>query len=449
MPDRGLRNVDPAKSIAVHDVAFIPALQAWRVAGGMDFVQAFPAAEWATLRLALWPVPGKSRVECPIPVRYRPDGGQALDRGGLAGGGQFSQGFGCVRPEHRSALLWIYEKFLVPCLAQEYPRSGVKDGVNDFDTVSPYPHRAVLALVNWPIGEKATNPAEIFPPMVAGSKADWLVFRKNWNDENDLIVTALLPPLEEPDFATPTDPLVRMRIWGHGHRFVGNIGGNAGSFATVANFNAKAKPIELEPNLWAFVFSAGTKAMIVDFRDKDLGQATVISQGFEMMPDFVDTLPAKAINVTGEWQCSPNLTMRLDQKETTFATPVDNPWGRGKAVSGTIDGDRIVLQRPYGAMGARVASDGNVIAWNDGAVWRRLGSPVAMIPAYKHQPGDRAQLTYVKNQTGKDSNANLAGLICVLTFDPSGNHPEVNLKEKNVVQVGEKIFDLRFGEKKK
>jgi hypothetical protein len=141
--------------------------------------------------------------------------------------------------------------------------------------------------------------------------------------------------------------------------------------------------------------------------------------------------------------------MRLDQKETTFATPVDNPWGRGKAVSGTIDGDRIVLQRPYGAMGARVASDGNVIAWNDGAVWRRLGSPVAMIPAYKHQPGDRAQLTYVKNQTGKDSNANLAGLICVLTFDPSGNHPEVNLKEKNVVQVGEKIFDLRFEEEKK
>jgi hypothetical protein len=99
-------------------------------------------------------------------------------RKGLSGSGCFAQGFGMVPPEYRGVLLWTFNH----CIVQ--------GKVSDWDS-NIYPQNAMLAFVNWPIGEKEKNPGEVFPPMVADRTWGQTWFRNRWQDADDIVISAL------------------------------------------------------------------------------------------------------------------------------------------------------------------------------------------------------------------------------------------------------------------
>ena len=159
------------------NISFVPALQAWRVAGGMDFITPRPNAPWMTLKWVMLTLPRNGKPDYPKRGAY-PHNVWARD--GISGGGTFCQGFAGVTDSQKPALLWLYNRVA----RDEDDRHGAP-----FDTISPYPHRAVLALVNWPFGVKERNPIESIPPAVGDRKFGFYMFRNRWQDENDIVIS--------------------------------------------------------------------------------------------------------------------------------------------------------------------------------------------------------------------------------------------------------------------
>ena len=91
------------------------------------------------------------------------------------------QGFGAVREKCKPAMLCVYNNFV------ERDPAG-----RTYDTVSKYPHRAVLSLVNRPIGMEPKNPSEIFPNTNADRYHGHFLFRNQWKDETDVVVIVKL-----------------------------------------------------------------------------------------------------------------------------------------------------------------------------------------------------------------------------------------------------------------
>ena len=178
------------------DTAFVPALQAWKVAGGRDFLSPRPNAPAITLIKAQelllirgkpwyplrWPSSHGSGNFSPYHVE-----GQQSDRIGVSRAGQFSQGFGTVLEKHKPALLWVYNN-----IVEKNPATRT------YDTVSPYPHRAALALVNWPIGIDPVNPEKILPRVHQDRYRCYLVTRNQWKDNSDIVVTMRSPMGDQP-----------------------------------------------------------------------------------------------------------------------------------------------------------------------------------------------------------------------------------------------------------
>jgi len=67
-----------------------------------------------------------------------------------------------------------------------------KGGRPDFPARGGYPHRCILALVNWPFGMKEQNPAKILPKLVVDKWSGRCMFRNRWKDQDDIIVDAQL-----------------------------------------------------------------------------------------------------------------------------------------------------------------------------------------------------------------------------------------------------------------
>jgi hypothetical protein len=85
-----------------------------------------------------------------------------------------------VTAAQKPALLWFYNHHL--------KELDEKNGT-PFDTTSPYPHHAVLALVNWPFGMAEANPAECLPRAVGDTKYGFYMFRNRWKDEDDIVIS--------------------------------------------------------------------------------------------------------------------------------------------------------------------------------------------------------------------------------------------------------------------
>jgi len=106
---------DGTGSMSSH-IIFLPALQAWRVAGGKDFYTPKPNAQWTSLKwfflTSLGGDPANLRAGFPERGAY-PDNIWA--RSGLSGGNYFGIGFGLATEEQKAAILWFYNN------------SGVKD----------------------------------------------------------------------------------------------------------------------------------------------------------------------------------------------------------------------------------------------------------------------------------------------------------------------------------
>ena len=158
-------------------IAFVPALQAWRTAGGLDYISPRPNAPWMTLKWIFLTVPRRGKMDFPSRGAYPHN---VWDRDGISGAGYFCEGFGGVWDVHRPALLWFYNHHL--------KAPDEKNGT-PLDTPSPYPHHAILSLVNWPFGMKEKNPAECLPRATGDAKYGFYMFRNRWQDEKDIVIS--------------------------------------------------------------------------------------------------------------------------------------------------------------------------------------------------------------------------------------------------------------------
>ncbi|MGD0900614.1 MAG: hypothetical protein ABR915_22510 [Thermoguttaceae bacterium] len=258
--------------------AFVTALQAMKVAGGKDFIAPRPNAAWITLH---WPMELiKKGDACCFPLRTKADGSYGtdrFDRKGLSHGGQFAQGFGAVaNDDQRAALLWVYQHFVEPgeSTALEKGESyackdiKLKPGEKTFD-VTVHPHRAVFALVNWPLGLQPKNPAEVLGHCAFDSIHNYLMVRNRWQDENDILVTAHLGKGPGGPYKKNSGPVM---IWGLGQRLnLGNIGGS----------QAKAPPVTTADGstILTFTDGANVRSLGVDFSKASGADALVVLTG--------------------------------------------------------------------------------------------------------------------------------------------------------------------------
>lgn len=170
---------DGTGSMSSH-IVFLTALQAWKVAAGKDFVTPRPNAKWAALKWIFLTIPRNDQMD------FWPKRGgypqNIWSREGLSGAGYFAFPLGVLPDDQKAALLWFYNHHL--------KTHDDKKGT-PFDTSNPYPHLAVCSFVNWPIGMKERNPAEVLPRSYRDSKWNFYAFRDRWQDENDIVVTVL------------------------------------------------------------------------------------------------------------------------------------------------------------------------------------------------------------------------------------------------------------------
>lgn len=184
---------------------FLCFLQALRVAAGRDYLNVErPNASAITMVPRCLMLIGPPAV-LPYRSSMGPTYGSAefhREREGFSHGGHFSEGFGAIADRFKPALLWTYHHVVEPDPARR-----------NFDTPSLYPHRAMMALVNWPTfsGVEERNPAETMPLASADRLYDYFVFRNRWKDADDIVTTVLI---RQPDGTRPRGVLV----WGLGLR---------------------------------------------------------------------------------------------------------------------------------------------------------------------------------------------------------------------------------------
>jgi len=170
---------DGTGSMSSH-IVFLPALQAWKIAGGKDFLSPRPNAQWLALR---WHF--QSKVKDGKPDFWPQRGGYPHNiwaREGLSGAGYFAYAFGVLNPEYRPGLLGLYNAFMSAAdIAKGAP----------FDTISVYPQVSVLSFINWPVGMAGASPTGVWPHAVRDGKYGFYAWRNRWLDEDDVVISIL------------------------------------------------------------------------------------------------------------------------------------------------------------------------------------------------------------------------------------------------------------------
>ena len=110
------------------------------------------------------------------------DGGYFAEGDGVSGAGYFSIGYESVLPEQRAGIWWWYHR---------YVKDWDEENGTPWDTLSPYPHHSILALVNTPLDLDPVNPVECIPRCVRDTTHGFYGFRNRWQDENDIVITQL------------------------------------------------------------------------------------------------------------------------------------------------------------------------------------------------------------------------------------------------------------------
>jgi hypothetical protein len=163
--------------------AILPALQAFKNAAGKDYTQR-DSVRWMTMRWAydLFPREGRPAYACRLIGDNLTYGTEDFlgygNGGGFTHGGWFSQGFGAIPERDKPALLWAY-------------RNYVEKAIGDRYDIRNYPHRAILAFLNWPIGVEPKNPAEVLPKVRFDSHHGYVSFRNHWTETGDDIVVSV------------------------------------------------------------------------------------------------------------------------------------------------------------------------------------------------------------------------------------------------------------------
>ncbi|MCC5850154.1 MAG: hypothetical protein JJU29_18875 [Verrucomicrobia bacterium] len=178
-------------------------IQVARTALGLDYTTHSRTVQMMGMRWAYEIFGERGQVRVPHHGDYGDDrlitGSPMLSQGGI-----FSKGMGMVTPEQRRALLWVYNTFAEH---ENFPRP--------YD-VGAYPHRAIYAFLNWPIGEEPLNPAEVLPKVIDDTEKGYFLFRNRWQDNDDILVTVILGNASKRGFkhvsGGPT------HVWGLGMR---------------------------------------------------------------------------------------------------------------------------------------------------------------------------------------------------------------------------------------
>lgn len=239
--------------------AFLCFLQALKVAQGHDYLNTDHLnASCITM------VPRCSMVLGPpgyFPYRSNMGGtygnpgiGSREERSGFSHGGYFSEGFGAIAEAYKPALLWTYNHVF-------------KAGDEVCDTLSPYPHRAMLALINWPFDSPERNPAEVLPLATRDHLYDYFVFRNRWQDTNDVVTTVLI---RQPDGTKPRSVMT----WG--------LGGLRFDFGEPPR---NVKVAHYQPGLdGSAVLTAGGWSLVVDYSRAAGVDALLVSTGNAVKP---------------------------------------------------------------------------------------------------------------------------------------------------------------------
>jgi hypothetical protein len=161
-------------------IAYLPALQAWKNTMGLDFGASersnvrMTALKWLYLTVVrdghpeIWPVRGGYPHN-------------AWSRKGLSGAGYFSLSFGVLPEKYNAAMKWFYNHFLL---------EPDNEAGSPYE-VSVYPHLTVCAFVNWPTELSPLHPKKVLPLCYRDSQHGFYAWRNRWKDENDIVITAL------------------------------------------------------------------------------------------------------------------------------------------------------------------------------------------------------------------------------------------------------------------
>jgi hypothetical protein len=162
-------------------IAYLTALSAWKHVKGRDYVNVDrPNARMLTLKWVYQTVFRDGKPDFwPIRGAY---GHNVWSRQGLSGAGYYAIGIGAVPPEHRAAMTWCYERFLL--------EADTKAG-GPYDTVSWYPHHSVCAFVNWPVGMEPEDPNAVLPHVYRDTACGFYCWRNRWKDAGDTVITVL------------------------------------------------------------------------------------------------------------------------------------------------------------------------------------------------------------------------------------------------------------------
>lgn len=202
--DGGFYSEGPGPAHMMANPGFVPLVQAMKVALGKDYTTPRPNFAWMTLHWIMEVLPGPKGepvYPCRKPSSYGNE--RMLDgNGGMSHGGWFSQGFGAIPDAMKPALLWLYNHYVAAA------------DQNRRDTLN-YPHRAILALVNWPIGVPEKNPAEGLGRTSVDHLHGWYVFRNGWNGADDVVVSAWLGSGPKGNISAGGPDVL---VWGMGER---------------------------------------------------------------------------------------------------------------------------------------------------------------------------------------------------------------------------------------
>ncbi len=162
-------------------IAYLTALAAWKNAAGRDFINVErPNARMLALKWMYQTVFRSGRPDVwPIRGGY---GQNVWARGGVSGAGYFGIGLGAVPAREQAAMKWIYHHGL---------READAKAGGPYDTISPYPHHAVAAFVNWPTDVAEIPPAEVLPHVYRDSTCGFYCWRDRWQDGDDTVITVL------------------------------------------------------------------------------------------------------------------------------------------------------------------------------------------------------------------------------------------------------------------
>jgi hypothetical protein len=157
------------------NTGFSSFIQALRVGLGQDLVSNYESGRWLLTKWIYEIVRWEGTLHNLQRGMYA---GPTFPRTGMSSGGDFGQSFGIAPAEHKPAILWFYNHVICPGPAK------------DWDALV-WPHRGVYAFVNWPLGVKERNPAEVLPKAVWDAEADYYMLRSGWSGGPDDVVATI------------------------------------------------------------------------------------------------------------------------------------------------------------------------------------------------------------------------------------------------------------------